>query len=414
VSEQPPTEYAPPGWFPDPTGLPAQRWWDGAQWGEQTRSTPRDQREEPLPFQPQQDAGQPRLVGRSWLRRDNVKVPAVLGSLAALVIVIGGIVSTTGNAKQADDASAIAIAAPTGSTTPNRASTNHATGAETRQRKAWATPHTTTPAPAATNPAPAPTVTAASGSSHYPCELRPAACNGDVSAPKYLARPSPATYSRRDTTSNLSPTDHRDHAIHWRKHQTGDHLPDAYLVPTQRPPTPPPTSLTPPPTTALTSPPTTAPTSPPTAAPTPPAPSTTPTTPPPTTAASPPPSSAPAPGSSPADPINLGSIYYVGSGGVCGESRTPGVLGDNGTGSAIWYEFTTGNAACGGMAMQAVSFIVNQGTGGAGRYGAATSAAAVSPDVPLGIADVISDPQPDTVYYLEVTGSGQFTVTLWS
>ena len=37
MSEQPPTEYAPPGWFPDPTGLQAQRWWDGTQWGQQTR-----------------------------------------------------------------------------------------------------------------------------------------------------------------------------------------------------------------------------------------------------------------------------------------------------------------------------------------------------------------------------------------
>ena len=40
MSEQPPTEYAPPGWYPDPTGLQAQRWWDGTQWGHQMRPLP--------------------------------------------------------------------------------------------------------------------------------------------------------------------------------------------------------------------------------------------------------------------------------------------------------------------------------------------------------------------------------------
>ena len=27
----------PPGWYPDPNGMPADRYWDGMQWGEQTR-----------------------------------------------------------------------------------------------------------------------------------------------------------------------------------------------------------------------------------------------------------------------------------------------------------------------------------------------------------------------------------------
>jgi hypothetical protein len=147
VSEQPPTEYAPPGWFADPTGLQAQRWWDGTQWGQQTRP-----------------------ARKSWPRRRQVLT--VLGSLAALIIVIGGIASTSGNAKQADNASA--IAAPTGMATPSRAPTHHATSTKTRPKKVPITVQATTPVPAATTPAPAATASAASGSGHYTCGPPPA------------------------------------------------------------------------------------------------------------------------------------------------------------------------------------------------------------------------------------------------
>jgi hypothetical protein len=57
VSEQPPTEYAPPGWFPDPTGLQALRWWDGTQWGQQTRSLPGNAQQSQPQYQPQQPYG---------------------------------------------------------------------------------------------------------------------------------------------------------------------------------------------------------------------------------------------------------------------------------------------------------------------------------------------------------------------
>lgn len=125
MSEQPPTEYAPPGWFADPTGLQAQRWWDGTQWGQQTRP-----------------------VRKSWPRRSQVLT--VLGSLAALIIVIGGIASTSGNAKRADNASA--IAAPTGMATPSRAPTHHATSTKTRPKKVPITVQATTPGASGNHP----------------------------------------------------------------------------------------------------------------------------------------------------------------------------------------------------------------------------------------------------------------------
>ena len=113
---------------------------------------------------------QTRAARKSWPRRRQVLT--VLGSLAALIIVIGGIASTSGNAKQADNAPV--IAAPTGMATPNRAPTHHATSTKTRPKKGPGTVQATSPVPAATTPAPAATASVASGSGHYICGLPPA------------------------------------------------------------------------------------------------------------------------------------------------------------------------------------------------------------------------------------------------
>jgi Protein of unknown function (DUF2510) len=168
VSEQPPTEYAPPGWFPDPTGLQAQRWWDGTQWGQETWPISGDEQEPQLPYQPQQSLGPPRPARKSWPWRH--KALTVLGGLAALAIVIGGTASANGNAKQADNASLVAPTTPTGTATPSRAPTHHAPRKKTAPKKVPMTVQVAAPAPATTS-APAATAPAASGSGRYSCGL---------------------------------------------------------------------------------------------------------------------------------------------------------------------------------------------------------------------------------------------------
>ena len=192
MSEQPPTEYAPPGWFPDPTGLQAERWWDGTQWSRQTRFLPGNEQEPQLPYQPQQAYGQQprqpsfipdpqygtaqgqppyrdhrqpeppaghrgRPARKSWPQRH--KVLTVLGSLTALIIVIAGVASASGKAKQADNASAVATTTPTRTATPSQAPTRHATSTgtvSTRATTAPAAPATTAPAAPATSAPAAP------------------------------------------------------------------------------------------------------------------------------------------------------------------------------------------------------------------------------------------------------------------
>lgn len=46
-----------PGWYPDPNGMPADRYWDGTQWGDQTR--PQAPRPTPPPPPPRTASGYP-------------------------------------------------------------------------------------------------------------------------------------------------------------------------------------------------------------------------------------------------------------------------------------------------------------------------------------------------------------------
>lgn len=227
MKKQPPTEYAPPGWFPDPTGLQALRWWDGTQWSHQTRPLPGNEQGPPLPYQPQQSYGQPRQPSsrpdpqygtppgqppyqghpqyqqtpyeqpyqqaqsygqqpgppsghrgrparKSWPRRH--KVLTVLGSLALILVIVG---IASGKTKQAGNASAVATTMPIRTTIPTP--THHATTPRVVPAKAPVATQAATPPPAPTTRAPVsttpkPTATAHAAAPPPPPATTPAGC----------------------------------------------------------------------------------------------------------------------------------------------------------------------------------------------------------------------------------------------
>ena len=172
MSEQPPDRRAdtaaglPLGYYQDQSERALRRWYD-AQSGQ---SQPPPVRQEPqLPYQRQQaygqqprqpsftpdpqygaSPGQPpyrdhrqpgppsghrgRPARKSWPQRH--KVLTVLGSLTALIIVIAGIASLGGKARQADNASAVATTTPARTATPSRTPTHHAVSAKAMPAKA--------------------------------------------------------------------------------------------------------------------------------------------------------------------------------------------------------------------------------------------------------------------------------------
>jgi hypothetical protein len=135
--QQPPGWYVDPRSHLDPTGQQVLRWWDGTHWGEQTRPMPGRGQQPPIAY-PQQP----------WPRRH--KVLTVLGCVAVLIIVIGGMASLGDKAKQADNASTVATTTPARTATPSRTPTHHAVSAKAMPEKAPVTAQAAAPAPVAT------------------------------------------------------------------------------------------------------------------------------------------------------------------------------------------------------------------------------------------------------------------------
>jgi len=193
AARQPPGWYLDPRWYLHQTGPQFLRWWDGAQWGQQTRPLPR-RGQEPQFGYPQRPYGQDSHPASGQYRRPSRKlwpqrhkVLTVLGGLATLII-IGGIASAAdgGNARQAGGASPVAAATLTHTATPSPAPTHQATKKKTRPQQPPVTAQATTQAPAATAPAAAPSPPAATAPAVAPS--RPAA-----TAPAAAPSPSVAT-----------------------------------------------------------------------------------------------------------------------------------------------------------------------------------------------------------------------------
>jgi hypothetical protein len=136
--EQPPT-YAgtPPGppadWYPDPNGLQALRWWDGAQWTQQTQPLPQ------LPSKPADGDNPPGPgVPQSTPRRHRVRNALIASAGGLILLVVGisiGAAGKTANPAPVPTVTVTARAAPAPTVTVTR---------------------TAKPAPAASAPASAP------------------------------------------------------------------------------------------------------------------------------------------------------------------------------------------------------------------------------------------------------------------
>lgn len=80
----------PPGWYMDPNGLQALRWWDGTNWGTHTQPLPGMKQEPQSPYPETSEGGTKHSQGR---RRSDTTARRIFGILlliAAPVIIVAG------------------------------------------------------------------------------------------------------------------------------------------------------------------------------------------------------------------------------------------------------------------------------------------------------------------------------------
>src|SRR5688572_23208822 len=80
----------PPGWYPDPSGAPGQRWWDGTQWGGPFGQSP-------PPVGPSPGSPNP------WQRFRALPKAAQVVSWVVVVFVAMGIIGSIGGGGDDDD-----------------------------------------------------------------------------------------------------------------------------------------------------------------------------------------------------------------------------------------------------------------------------------------------------------------------
>jgi Protein of unknown function (DUF2510) len=115
-----------------------------------------------------------------------------------------------------------------------------------------------------------------------------------------------------------------------------------------------------------------------------------------------------------ADPVNLGTLTYGLSEPAtpCGWENLSIPEGYNVSGDQAWYEFTVNGFKTAGCPQPDIRIDVVGNSASSGHFGVAAMASGVHPDTPFGTLYHLPWPTDNTTYYIEVIGTGYFSVSV--